>query len=398
MCMSRAMTIYALALVLENGIDQDFDLLVLGDDSLSDEYLEILLEARIRNVSLEIAENSHYVKLFIQPYQNFLGHRKLLRSLKFLEICYFSDAMRNGMYSFPKLDPRVTELHYFGFHLKEEAFDSNLEVSQFNIRTHIVPFKTIRETWNNLVSRLGVKITNLEFEIDDFLIVLRHWGSPIYPIVTDFSILDYVLEESHHWKVSERIIIKTHPWVSLDQRTLDNFIEKLSTITGAEILLWSDLVPEFPSFPELVSPESILWEGAMRIGSYFGFDSSLNCLVAINAPETQIVYPNKSVYEKYFSYGRTTELVDDQLDWHRNFEVEYKKLNRKSSIEVSTSGIAFEKALLGVMINDGDALTQERDALTQERDALTQERDALTTSTIWRLTGPLRKILNTLKY
>ena len=37
------------------------------------------------------------------------------------------------------------------------------------------------------------------------------------------------------------------------------------------------------------------------------------------------------------------------------------------------------------------------DALTQERDALTQERDALMDSTIWRLTGPLRKILNILK-
>jgi hypothetical protein len=44
-----------------------------------------------------------------------------------------------------------------------------------------------------------------------------------------------------------------------------------------------------------------------------------------------------------------------------------------------------------------DELTQQRDELTQQRDELTQQRDELMNSTIWKLTKPLRDLINCLK-
>jgi hypothetical protein len=44
-----------------------------------------------------------------------------------------------------------------------------------------------------------------------------------------------------------------------------------------------------------------------------------------------------------------------------------------------------------------DELTQQRDELTQQRDELTQQRDDLMDSTIWKVTKPLRNIVNFFK-
>jgi len=43
------------------------------------------------------------------------------------------------------------------------------------------------------------------------------------------------------------------------------------------------------------------------------------------------------------------------------------------------------------------SLLIERDQLTQQRDQLTQQRDQLTSSTIWRVTKPIRKFIDFLK-
>jgi hypothetical protein len=44
-----------------------------------------------------------------------------------------------------------------------------------------------------------------------------------------------------------------------------------------------------------------------------------------------------------------------------------------------------------------DELTQQRDELTQQRDELTQQRDVLLNSTIWKLTKPLRILIETFR-
>ena len=43
------------------------------------------------------------------------------------------------------------------------------------------------------------------------------------------------------------------------------------------------------------------------------------------------------------------------------------------------------------------SLLNQRDELTQQRDELTQQRDELANSTIWRLTKPLRDLINFFK-
>jgi hypothetical protein len=194
---------------------------------------------------------------------------------------------------------------------------------------------------------------------------------------------------------------------------------------GFEILIWEDLFKADLSFPEISSPEGVLREVTRGPGWLFAFDSSLNILSGISWPNTRIVWPSRDYFKGYFLFERSTNVVSEQISWMKNY-IKIRVGASQDYSKIITKGQAAEQVLTALMLQtfynklverdaliqerdaltqerdalnqERDGLTQERDGLTQERDALTQERDALTTSTIWRLTGPLRKILNTLKY
>jgi hypothetical protein len=150
-CTSRAITIYFLAWAREYGAGREFDLIVSNGDTLPNRYISLLAENGITCVEKNFAQDQTYESLILQPYESFDSHRNLLSMLSFKKIIYFSDCLRNGMFSFPKLDPRTSEFIYFGFELIESSFIDNLTIDQQNISRSIVSVKNIRRTWNDLL-------------------------------------------------------------------------------------------------------------------------------------------------------------------------------------------------------------------------------------------------------
>ena len=112
-CMSRAMSIYFFAWVRQFGDGRNFDLIISNGDTLSEEYLRFLEKHGVKCVDPCFARTQNYECIVLQPYEGFGAHKKILDQYSFNTITYFSDSFRNGMYSFPKLDCRTTELVYF---------------------------------------------------------------------------------------------------------------------------------------------------------------------------------------------------------------------------------------------------------------------------------------------
>jgi hypothetical protein len=418
-CMSRGMSIYALAYVLEYGRDQEFDLVIANGELIPRKAEEFFITLGVRTILMDEAIRGNYGKVFLQPYQSFARHTDFLNQFNFKEISYYSDALRNGMYSLISIDKRVTEFVYFGFELAEKTFLENLDPEQQKTPKVVVSLKSIEEIWIKLSILYGLADQVNILGPDDCLIAMRHWGSsPQYEFLPEKSLGEYLCLEMSNWGTSKRVILKSHPWMKDDEsfnRSLKLHFEKMG---GSTFQLWEDLFLVPKDFPELGSPESMLWLSKQNLGSFFGFDGSLNTLVKLQSPTTSIQYPNPAIYNNFFRFPSTSNLVLEQIAWQKVLAEEFEKNSRKSKTLVVTSGVPYEKtisrmSLLGVdaltqerdaltqerdaLTQERDALTQERDALTQERDALTQERDALKNSTIWRATWPLRKIRNVLK-
>jgi hypothetical protein len=82
-------------------------------------------------------------------------------------------------------------------------------------------------------------------------------------------------------------------------------------------------------------------------------------------------------------------------------EEELMKMNSQPSLEMKFNRMMNYSIKLiqqrDELIQQRDELTQQRDELTQQRDELTQQRDELLNSTIWKLTKPLRGLINLVK-
>jgi hypothetical protein len=78
---------------------------------------------------------------------------------------------------------------------------------------------------------------------------------------------------------------------------------------------------------------------------------------------------------------------------HRKLPFNVPKVEREVSLMISHELTQQRDELT----QQRDELTQQRDELTQQRDELTQQRDEMINSTIWRVTKPLRNVVNLLK-
>jgi hypothetical protein len=172
-----------------------------------------------------------------------------------------------------------------------------------------------------------------------------------------------------------------------------------------EVIIWEDIFLVDGDLPEVNEPESVIYRNAQSPGLFFGFDSSLNVLVAEKWPTTQIIWPDPSKYSKYFLMQRSSVIVHEQIQMMQKYELQSSE---SEGIELKVGGHGISSMLSSVALLEGmnshrvvtgkaDVLTQELDALTQERDALTQERDALVASTIWRTTKSIRRLISWLK-
>ena len=85
----------------------------------------------------------------------------------------------------------------------------------------------------------------------------------------------------------------------------------------------------------------------------------------------------------------------ESLDQKPTFETKFFRMTGRSLELIQQRDELIQQR--DELIQQRDELIQQRDELTQERDELTQQRDELVNSTIWRLSKPLRDLINYLK-
>jgi hypothetical protein len=361
-CLSRGILFYPLAYVLEFGKGREFDFIIANEQKLPEKTLEYLRSLGVTVIDLESAKKKCYDSIFLQPYQDFHLHQKFLNNFKFKNISYYSDALRNGMYSLVGIDKRAVEFIYFGFELIEQTFVENLDASQLKIPRTVVNFESIRRIWIELGQVMELDSTSDFLKPDDLLIVMRHWGqAPMYPIREEEKLEDYIWNEMQKWPKSKRVIIKPHPFLEHDKSIYETLKFRLQESWGSALYFWDDLFPVPNNFPELGSPEYVLWAGNQNLGNFFAFDGSLNNLVALASSSTSIQYPDPAIFGNLFENGLITNLVSEQIAWQKKFARELINQPKPRNIVIETSGVPYEK-----IISKMSLLAQQKGSLKRE--------------------------------
>ena len=361
-CKLRGIIFYPLAYVLEFGKGREFDFIIANGQKIPEQTREYLRSLGVTVIDLESAKKKTYDSIFLQPYQDFHEHLKFLNNFKFKSISYYSDALRNGMYSLVGIDKRTVEFIYFGFELIEQTFVENLDASQLKIPRTVVNFESIRRIWIELGQAMGLDSSSDLLKPDDLLIVMRHWGQdPMYPIREGKKLEDYIWNEMQKWPKRKRVIIKPHPWLEHDKSIYETLKFRLEESWGSTLYFWNDLFPVPDDFPELGSPEYVLWTCNQNLGNFFSFDGSLNNLVALVSSGTSIQYPDPAIFGDLFENGLITNLVSEQIAWQKKFAKELFNQPKPSNIVIETSGVPYEK-----IISKMSLLAQQKRSLTRD--------------------------------
>jgi hypothetical protein len=407
-CPSRLFAIYLLAYVREFGMGETHHFLIENRERVPEVLKKLALNLNCHFLD-EPNYSEFYDEIIVHSYFLFSKQKDYVLSFNFGAVSIYADGLRNGVYLLPRIYHDVKSIIYFGYIQNSESSGDFKSRDNGPVEIKVVSWRELEKVWQDLQAT-RTAATGAGLESSDLLLVMRYWGeeSNFYEFKSNLSILDYLEEELGSIKQHSRLVYRMHPGFKF-QLTESDLLRSLTGVT--RIRNWDDLFCEDSDFPELTSPEAILWTASQSPKTFFGFDSSLGLPVGLKHPKTNLLWPTPAIYKKYFKSAVSEKIVSEhtslmssamQLIVNRDME----------NVAISSSGYPIDGVISRMLIEswevrslqerdaltqERDALTQERDALTQERDALTQERDALTNSTIWRLTGPLRKILNILK-
>jgi hypothetical protein len=429
-CPSRLFVVYLLAYLNKYQDDSEYEIHVLGSVNIPNELIDLGNSYNCRFVSEAEALCKVYEEVICHSSFQVDPFITLNSRIEYRAMTLYADGLRNGFYTNAQIDDKITKLIYFGFILRDSSFDEGISSRLRSMESRVVSMQDIGLIWKKLASKV-LDTKNFQFKSGDLLLVMRYWGKEgtQYAFKESDNISTYLSEEMKFARSYSRVIIKSHPWFNTQLNELDL---KLVFSEGVEVVTWEDIAPPSSDFPELVEPESVLWNSINSPDYFFGFDSTLNILVGQLHPRTHILWPTKALYSKLFDLPRSSRIVGDQVSWIQEYLLKISEKNQldlemeingaaigisglnsiidqyKKLTEINTIDFGLERDALtqqrdaltqqrDALTQQRDALTQQRDALTQQRDALTQQRDALTNSTIWRFTRPLRKILNILK-
>jgi hypothetical protein len=417
LCPSRTFAVYLLAYIQEFGEGKKFHMIVSGVREVPAELLNLGSKVNTEFVSQEQIEGVAYEELIMHSYALWHKQSEFISGIDFNSMSFYSDGLRNGFYGLPSLNNKLEKLIHFGFMLREKSFELLTQNGKEDLQRQVVSWHQLKKTWLQLLGTSN-KTSHSNFMEDDLVVTMRHWSMeslPFYRFKELNSVHDYLKSELTNLGGIKRVIFRSHPWFD-DQFSHSDLVEVFGS--DVEIVTWENVFTPNLDFPELTQPEAVFWQTNQGPGFFFGFDSSLVLLVSQEFKETEILWPDRRNYAPYFHTKASVELVDEQIQWMRQIAKLNLNINSKVA-EVDVDGFPMASLVTTMMLEnwdsaltqehdaltqerdaltqERDALTQERDALTQERDALTQERDALRNSTIWRLMGPLRKILNIVK-
>jgi hypothetical protein len=345
-----------LAYVAQFGKGRRFHFLIIGNNNLPDELLLLGINLNVEFISENEIRSHHYDELLTHSYFLFSAQKDFIAGVNFKVLTYYSDGIRNGFYGLPRIDSRLKKLIYFGLKLRESSFELSIPNSMKNLEHEVVDLDQLSKIWKTLREGRDMVIPSI-FTSSDLLIVMRYWGMPgsHYEFRPNVSMLDYLGDQLEYIDEVNRVIYRADPRFDHGIAKLD--LEKMFA-NKVEIIMWEDLFGEHPDFCELVEPESVIYAVGNGPKYFVGFDSSLNVLVRNNWIDTEILWPNHSVFERYFEFPRSTAIVDEQLNWMK--AVGNNALGA-SVIEITVGGFPIEQAITRIVL---DSHATESDSLT----------------------------------
>jgi len=242
----------------------------------------------------------------------------------------------------------------------------------------------MEDIWHKIHELKIDKIPNL-FRQTDLLLIMRYWGmpGPSYQFAENGSVLDYLREEFLDIPTFDRVIYRAHPW--FDHQISKEQLQDLFS-DDVKVVMWDDLFEFYKPFPEVHEPESVIYTCTDSPGLFFGFDSSLNILVSEKWPSTRIVWPNPDKFSKYFDLPRSTNIVNEQIEMMKQYGLHRKK---RDITGLSVKGFGISEVITSVSLQNKYSNSRVLE--------LTRERDAIVNSKIWRLTLPIRQMINLIR-
>jgi hypothetical protein len=415
-----------LAFIQQYGLFGD-EIVLLDHSATEKEFLRIGAELGIKFITIEEATESTYVNLYCLPWFANIETPKIISKISFDYLYLYADGNRNTLYSQLVPIKKIKGLIYIEVEMRQESFINTME-DYDDLEVKVIKYSGIVSIYKNLYSQLSKVQMEARLGEGDLLLVMRYWGMPVMYPVTDLKLFEEMLfKELCLIPNVNRVIIRSDERSnSQDSVDITSLVRRFKDV-GKQVLYWDNLFPSITDFPFINNPESVFINTQQSPEAIFAFDGTFNLVAGYLGLRDKLVWPSDKFIDAVIATRRSKNFIFEQILIMKKilFSEEIDSSVRQDSLVESLGyeiDSIFSEFNIGSLVDElnlvegnyiesnvqfsqerdaltqeRDALTQERDALTQERDALTQERDALANSTIWRLTGPLRKILNYLK-
>jgi hypothetical protein len=270
-------------------------------------------------VKLETAQKKQYEKLIVSSFGHFATHKALINSISYVELCYFSDMLGNGLFDASYGSLKVSELIGFGFYKKSKNFLRMCQ-SAHNASISVVSLTEIKKAWIEIANLHLPDSKAPDFQNDDNLIALRYWGNElVYPFKPGRSLREFISSQQIFGNSLSRTILRRDPRdLTLNFKEL---VQQLSKETDF-LVDYDSIFENITDFPELSSPEALLFRSSVGPNNIFALDSTLSISAWFNFPECKISWIEYAQINDLFQSDLVAEFVMENINtWKQAIQI-----------------------------------------------------------------------------
>ena len=331
---NRPQLIYLYAYCQEFGSGKSFDIVCVGPVQIPNSLIRLCSQANINLVNLETAQKKQYKKLIVSSFGHFAAHKVLINSISYVELSYFSDTLGNTLFDASYGSLKVSEIIGFGSYYKSTNF-LRICQSAHDASISVVSLMEIKKAWIEIANLHLPDSKGLDFQNDDNLIVLRYWGNELmYPFKSGRSLREFLSSQQIFGNSTQRSIIRRDP----RDLTL-NFEELFQQLSRENNFLvdYDSVFEEITDFPELSSPEALLFRSSVGPKNIFALDSMLNLAAWFNFPECKISWIESSQINDLFQSDLESEFIMENITNYKQVIQILERTNSSPTISVDDS-------------------------------------------------------------
>ena len=297
----QSLLVCALSYALKFGMGKEFKILLVkienfeaGDFSLPKQevgLLEAMSSLNIEYISFDESRRTEFDTVYLLPACHlYASTLSFLANFSFNSIGLFADGLRNDL-TLMSLDLKKDQeekLIFFGF---SGDFNRLRRINRMNSNIEIVELEYLSSVWNQINTKCDYEKLP-EFNESDLFVALRYWGDHPYAYKSDMTTNKILMRLISQVPNLKRVIVKETPMSH--KRSDFNYSELLVECNknGIDVINWDDLF-QGSLFDKIhQNPEGLFFQGQLAgLGHFFGFDSTLNVIAKLYAPNTKVYLP-----------------------------------------------------------------------------------------------------------